>query len=92
MCKALRGTELNSGSVQVKYVSFTQYSKKRFLLKNQTVTVTGAVTFDCKDSGRAFVNVSIQGDRKATECSEKMYNSACQELRPLQHAHQAGPS
>lgn len=63
MCKALRGTELNSGSVQVKYVSFTQCSKKRFLLKNRTVTVIH-VTFDCKDSGRAFVNVPFRAIEK----------------------------
>ena len=84
MCKALRGTELNSGSVQVKYILIIQCNKiKMFLVNSWTVTVTSTTAFSCKDSSRAFVNVLILGSTKAAECSEDGFNFGCPKLRPL---------
>lgn len=54
-----------------------------FLVKSQTVTVTSTTAFNCKDTSRAFVNVLIQSNTKAAECSEDGFDFGFPELRPL---------
>lgn len=56
---------------------------KMFLVKSQTVTVTSTTAFNCKDTSRAFVNVLIQSNTKAAECSEDGFDFGFPELRPL---------
>lgn len=80
MCKALRGTELNSGSVQVKYVLiYSMQQNENVFSEKSDCNCHQYCCLGFKDSGRAFEGVPFLGNTKATECSEDGFNFGCPE-------------
>lgn len=83
MCTALWGTELNSGSVQVKYFFIYSMQQAKNVFSENSDCATSITAFDCNDIRRIFMNF-ILGDMKPAMHRKDEFNFICPKQRLLQ--------